>query len=323
MYSQKKQKLYSFISKQDNIRLDVFLHFNLTDISREFIKASIKRASVHVNSKTISKPSYRLKLNDNVCIRLDNVKENKLYPCDIAIEIIYEDSDIVVVNKPAGMLSHPTSSEGSDSLVNALLYKYKKLSDLSGPLRPGIVHRLDKDTSGLIIIAKNNLAHIKLAEQFKNREVLKKYLALVTGRIEHDEGIIRYPISRGKYERKKMKVDFTRGKESQTYFKVLTRLHLFSFVLLYPKTGRTHQLRVHMKYYNHPVVGDAKYGKRCSFIRRQALHAYCINFRHPVRGDNMSFKAELPEDFVGLLTQLGLNNYKEFLEKIDMEVQNV
>ena len=308
MLSSEKNKSVNFRFQEDSGRLDLFLHSKLPGFSREKIKKLIRQGFVSVNSKKVIKPAYKLKHKDSILMAINiNEVEKQLQPQNIPISVIYEDEDIAVVNKPAGLLTHPVSlSKMTPALVNGLLYRFNQLSDINGILKPGIVHRLDKDTSGVLVVAKNNSSHINIAEQFKNRQVLKKYLAVTEGEISEDEGIIERPIARGKHQRTKMKIDDDRGKNARTYFKVLHRLHSHTFVILYPRTGRTHQLRVHMKYYGHPIIGDSKYGKKSAFISRQALHAYYIEFRHPGRETPLCFTAPLPEDFNDLLTKLGI-----------------
>ncbi|MDP8233853.1 MAG: RluA family pseudouridine synthase [Candidatus Saelkia tenebricola] len=319
MFSLEKIKVANFQFQEDGERLDVFLHSKLRDFSRERLKKLIREGRVKVNCKKVVKPGCKLKCNDNVLITIDKV-EQVIIPQDIPITVVYEDRDIAVINKPAGLLTHPVSLNGRPALVNALLYKFNQLSSVGGPLKPGIIHRLDKDTSGLLIIAKNNSTHINISDQFKKRLVLKKYLAVVEGEMIAEEGVIERPIARGKYQRKKMKIDYSKGKDAKTYFKVLKRLHSYTFVLLYPKTGRTHQLRVHMKDYGHSIIGDSKYGRKSTVISRQALHAFWIEFKHPKTKENMRFQAPLPKDFEDLLMHSGIKNYLSILENLNKEV---
>jgi len=314
MFSSEENRAVNFQFQKDSGRLDLFLHSKLPDFSRERIKKLIQQGFAKVNCKNVIKPGYKLKYKDNISMIIDEA-DKSLQPQDIPIPVIYEDEDIAVINKPVGLITHPVSlDKKTPALVNGLLYRFNQLSDINGLLKPGIVHRLDKDTSGLLIVAKNNSAHIDIAGQFKDRQVLKKYLAVTEGEISEDEGIIERPIARGKYQRRKMRIDDDKGKNARTYFKVLHRLHSHTFVILYPQTGRTHQLRVHMEYYGHPIIGDSKYGKKSTLISRQALHAFYIEFRHPRTKDRMHFKAPLPEDFKGLLMKLGIK------EDFNMEV---
>lgn len=322
------QKRKKFNFQGNSQRLDLFLHSQLKDFSRQQIKKLIKSRKIYVNGQTVSKPGLRIKGGDVIEVKMDGiVPQNKIIPQPLPLDIIYEDDDIIVINKPPGILVHPTAIDKTQTLANALIYHFQSLSDIYGPLKPGIVHRLDKETSGILVVAKNNQVHLNLSKQFTNREVVKKYLAVVEGRIETDAGKICQPIARGRLERKKMKVDYSRGRWAETIYKVLARagkqkdmsipsLHSFSFVLLYPKTGRTHQLRVHMKYMGHPIVGDARYNKKSKLIPRQALHAYSLKFKHPVTGQLQEFIAPLPEDFQILLEKIGIKNWRKIISSI-------
>lgn len=300
-------------------RLDLFLHQRIQGLSRQRLKKLIKSGNVRVNSIVVRKPAHKVKEADVVSVLLEEQKE-KILPQPIPLDVIYEDEHLIVINKPPGILVHPTSFDKGGTLVNALVYRFENLSAIAGPLKPGIVHRLDRDTSGVLVVAKDDLTHAQLAQQFKERSVKKIYLAVLEGEVEFDEGLIEEPIARGRLERKKMRIDYSKGRYAQTYYKVLKRLHGYSFVLLYPKTGRTHQLRVHMKYKGYPIVGDAKYGRRSPYIKRQALHAYKIRIRHPRLDKEMEFEAPLPGDFRQLLTRLGFSDYECLLKGIKMEV---
>ncbi len=322
------QKIKKFNFQGNPQRLDLFLHSQLKDFSRQQIKKLIKSGKVCVNWQLVSKPGLRIKRGDVIEVRIDGIiSQDRITPQPLPLDIIYEDNDIIVINKPPGILVHPTAIDKTQTLANALVYYFQNLSDIYGPLKPGIVHRLDKDTSGILVVAKNNYVHLKLSKQFANREVVKKYLAVVEGRIEADAGKVCQPIARGRLQRKKMKVDYSRGRWAETIYKVLARagkqkdvaipgLHSFSFVLLYPKTGRTHQLRVHMKYMGHPIVGDTKYSKKSKLIPRQALHAYSLKFKHPTTGQFQEFTAPLPEDFQILLEKIGIKNWREIISSI-------
>ncbi|MCK4777666.1 MAG: RluA family pseudouridine synthase, partial [Actinomycetia bacterium] len=223
------------------------------------------------------------------------------------IAIIYEDNSIVVVSKPPGMVTHPSYGHYNDTLVNALLFHIKDLSDISGEKRPGIVHRLDKDTSGLIVIAKNNKAHQKLSNDLKNRKIKKNYLALVKGRIKENKGTIKVPIKRSQKDRKRMAVGLKSSKEAVTLFEVLDRFEQFTFVRITLVTGRTHQIRVHFAYIKHPIAGDAVYGGKSAKnikLKRQFLHASRIELEHPETGKAMVFKDNLPHDLNEVLMSL-------------------
>lgn len=316
MHSLKEKKEFKFQVSSPGMRLDVFLHKKLKELARAKVKKLIKEARVKVNNKVVIKPAYKLKAKDLITAIVQIPERLTIPAWDIPVQIIYEDEDIIVVNKPPDMLTHPTSIDRTNTLVNALVYRFNQLSDLAGALKPGIVHRLDKDTSGIILIAKNNYAHSKLAEQFKNRTIEKKYLAVVEGRVGYDEGVINQPIARGHFERKKMRIDYSRGKPAETYFKVLARLHNYTFLVLHPKTGRTHQLRVHMKHYGHPILGDSKYGRKSELIKRQALHAYSMRIKHPRTNEELYFKAGLPDDFKKVLEKIARQNFHQLLNTL-------
>ncbi len=248
------------------------------------------------------KPSYKVKTGEIVEIETpEKPQEIEVLPEDIPIEIIYQDSDIVVVNKPPGMMAHPIPSRVSGTLVNALLHAVRDFQGISGELRPGIVHRLDKDTSGVMVVAKNDFSHLSLSRQFRDRKTRKVYIALARGRIERDEFDVNAPIGRHPVIRVKMTVRAD-GRESYTHFKVLKRFgELATLVLAFPRTGRTHQIRLHLKHVGNPVMGDEVYGKagldRVYGINRQMLHALRLGFFHPRTGRWMDFVAPIPEDF--------------------------
>ena len=320
---------YSFDHQGSNIRLDLLLHTNFKSLSRERIKKAIYQKIILVNNNNSVRPSNIIKKGDKVTILKDILKEHDLEPKDVGISVIYEDRDLAIINKPAGISSHPLNNLGSDTLVNGLLFKFDELSDINGHLKPGIVHRLDKDTSGIMIIAKNNDSHENIAAQFKNRDIIKNYLALVKGSVEYDEGLIDRPIGRSKIKRTIMVIDDSKGKPAQTYFRVIKRVSLkttvksqkfYTFILLFPRTGRTHQLRVHMKHYGHPIIGDSRYGLSSDLISRQALHAYQVKFFHPREKNQISFKAPLAVDFKNLLSKLNIVNYNLILDNILKEV---
>ncbi|AEH50688.1 RluA family pseudouridine synthase [Pseudothermotoga thermarum] len=283
-----------------NQRLDLFLLAKLpVKFSRSYIQKAIKEGKVKVNQK-VQKPSYKVKPGDVIFVEEPAVelKPIAVEPEPIHLDILYEDHDIIVVNKPAGMVVHPIPAHMTGTLVNALLYHCKDLQGIGGELRPGIVHRLDKDTSGVIVVAKNDLAHQSLSKQFKDRKVFKMYFALVQGCVKNDEGEIQLSLARHPVHRIKMTVSET-GRKSITLYKVLKRFKdLATLVVAYPKTGRTHQIRVHMKFIGHPIIGDPLYGKK-SFegIERQMLHAARLGFFHPRTGEYVQFTAPLPEDF--------------------------
>jgi 23S rRNA pseudouridine1911/1915/1917 synthase len=281
-------------------RIDVFLAAEL-DYTRSYIKKLIVDGLVFVNGKTV-KPSYKVKENDEVVLNIPEAEKIDVLPENIPLDILYEDDDIIVINKPQGMVVHPAPGNYSGTLVNALLYHCKNLSGINGILRPGIVHRLDKDTSGVMVVAKNDKAHISLSNQIKERSVFKKYVAIVEGVIKDEEGKIEAPIGRHPVDRKKMAV-IEDGRYALTLYKVLERFKENTLVEAVIKTGRTHQIRVHMAYIGHPIVGDHVYGfKRQKFkLEGQALHSSVLGFMHPTKGVYMEFEAPLPEYFKKLI----------------------
>lgn len=258
--------------------------------------AGESRSCLQGRGKSWVKPHYKIKTGDEIIIRVEEEKQNTLDVQDIPLDIIYEDEDLAVINKPTGLVVHPGAGNYQNTLVNALLYRFKTLSDIN-PHRPGIVHRLDKDTSGLIVIAKNNFAHLKLAEQFAEHSIKRQYVALVKGRVEFDEDIIEIPIGRHPFKRKDMAVGFgEKSKYAKTHYRTLKRTDNFSMLELRPFTGRTHQLRVHLAFLGHPILGDTKYGKNNEFSRL-ALHAQYIGFVQPRTGKFMEFESEIPVEF--------------------------
>jgi len=282
------------------VRLDVFLTNNLADVpSRSFVKRLIETNGVFVNGEVV-KVHHKVLKGDEIKVDF-SVPEDELEHIEaenIPLNIFYEDEHLLVVNKPVGMLVHPARGCATGTLVNALLYHYKTLSDVNTNLRPGIVHRLDQATSGLLLVAKNNIAHTKLAKQFKKHKVFKQYVALVEGLIEFDEGKIDVPLGRHPLHREKKSVQFDdSAKESLTYYKVLKRSKGVTLVALFPKTGRMHQLRVHMSYLGHPILGDEKYGKKNNFFRL-ALHAKAIGFTHPETKQFVKFSTPTPSEFL-------------------------
>ncbi len=302
-------------------RLDIFLTQVLTEApSRNFVKKLLDGGCVRVNRHQI-KSHHKVREGDQVEVEFaeDLLTPQQIDPEDIPLDIFYEDSCLLVINKPAGMLVHPAQGCYSGTLVNALLFHCRQLSDINGStifltgvstrpdssqgsvnpaLRPGIVHRLDRETSGLLVAAKDNTTHVCLARQFQKHEVRKHYLALVEGEIEFDEGIIDAPLSRHIYQRDKVGVQYTdEAREAVTYYRVVKRLQGVTLVDLFPKTGRTHQLRVHMSHIRHPILGDDKYGKKSNFPRL-ALHARALGFRHPETGGYIEFSCPAPHEFL-------------------------
>ena len=293
---------------EENIgkRIDSFIPMVQKDISRSMVQKLIEQKNIKVNGKE-TKHSYKLKLNDEIEIFVPEAKEIDLKAQDIPLSVIYEDSDIIVINKPKGMVVHPANGNPDGTLVNAVMNLCKdSLSGIGGEIRPGIVHRLDKDTSGAIIVAKNDKAHIALSEQLKNHEVKKTYLALVRGIITENEATINMPIARSKKDRKKMDVD-KNGKEAITHFKVLGRYkNKYTLLQINLETGRTHQIRVHLSHIGYPIIGDEVYsnGKNEWNVSGQCLHAWKLEFIHPITGKKISLEAEIPEYLKNIIKEL-------------------
>lgn len=291
-------------------RIDSFIPMVQEDISRSMVQKLIEQKNIKVNGKE-TKHSYKLKLNDEIEIFVPEAKEINLKAQDIPLNVIYEDNDIIVINKPKGMVVHPANGNPDGTLVNAVMNKCKdSLSGIGGEIRPGIVHRLDKDTSGAIIVAKNDKAHIALSEQLKNHEVKKTYLALVRGIIKENEATINMPIARSKKDRKKMDVDKD-GKEAITHFKVLGRYkNKYTLLQINLETGRTHQIRVHLSHIGYPIIGDEVYsnGKNEWNVSGQCLHAWKLEFIHPITGEKISLEAEIPEYLKNIIKELEEEN---------------
>ncbi len=277
-------------------RIDSFLS-GKTEFTRTRIQQLIKDKNITVNGKA-TKSSYKIEENDEIVIEVPEAETTEIKPENIKIDIVYEDSDIAVINKQAGLVVHPAHGHYSGTLVNAILYHIKDLSGINGEIRPGIVHRLDKDTSGLIIIAKNDKVHTALTEMFQEKKIRKTYLAILKGKLNKTEGKVVTQIGRDKNDRKKMTVidDITKGKNAITNYKVVSQNNLFTLVKVNIETGRTHQIRVHMRHLGYPILGDSVYGRKDN-EKRQMLHAYKLEFLHPVTGHQMEFIGEIPEDF--------------------------
>ena len=298
----------SFVVKkeEENNRIDCYLA-KKKDLSRVAIQRLIGEEKILVKGKN-TKPSYKVQENDEITIEEEKPKEIELKAQDIPIEVIYEDDDMIVVNKPKGMVVHPANGNPDGTLVNAIMAICRdSLSGIGGEIRPGIVHRIDKDTSGILMVAKNDKAHIALSEQIKNHEVKKTYIALVRGIVKENEATIKMPIGRSTKDRKKMAVT-QNGKEAITHFKVLQRYPKHNCTLLEVKieTGRTHQIRVHLSQIGYPIIGDTTYsnGKNEWGIQGQCLHAKNLQFKHPTTGKEMFLEAELPEYFQEILEEL-------------------
>lgn len=299
---------YKIKKEEQGIRLDKIISELEKEISRTTIQRMIEEGNILVNGNKV-KTSYKVIEEDLITIEKEELKESKLVPQDIPLNIVYEDEDILIINKEKGMVVHPGAGNPDGTLANAVMAKCKdSLSGIGGEIRPGVVHRIDKDTSGLVIIAKNDKAHINISEQIKNREVGKTYLALVRGNIKENEAVINMPIGRSSKDRKKMAVD-KKGKEALTEFRVLQRYNGFTYVEVNIKTGRTHQIRVHMAEIGYPIVGDEVYsnGRNPFDIKGQMLHAARLEFIHPTTNKKVVFEAALPEYFENILKELEEN----------------
>ncbi|WP_078576172.1 RluA family pseudouridine synthase [Salipaludibacillus agaradhaerens] len=297
---------HTFISEEKSTRLDKWLT-NQTEWSRSLIQQWIQDGHVAVNGEP-AKSNYKIQLNDEVVVVEPEVKELEVKAEALDLDIIYEDKDVLVVNKPRGMVVHPAPGHASGTLVNGLMAHCQDLSGINGVLRPGIVHRIDKDTSGLLMVAKNDLAHESLVEQLKNKTTKRRYEALVSGVIPHDKGTIDAPIGRDPEDRQRMTVTDMHAREAVTHFQVIERFANYTHVACELETGRTHQIRTHMKYIGYPIVGDPKYGSRKKHdfpINGQALHAELLGFIHPRTGEEMLFHAPLPDDLKNCLNQAG------------------
>ena len=287
-------------------RLDVFCATEFQDkiSSRSYVQKLIETGNISVNGKE-SKTNYKVKTGDKITFIQPKAQEVAILPEDIPIDIVYEDSDLLVINKKRGMVVHPAPGNYSGTLVNALLYHCKDLSDINGMIRPGIVHRIDKDTTGLLVVAKNNASHIFLSEQLKNHDIKREYIAVAEGVIKENSGTINLPIGRHPVDRKKMAVRSENSREAITHFNVIERLQGHTLVVCNLETGRTHQIRVHLSHIGFPIVGDPLYGFRDTHgITGQALHARKLTFTHPSTKEVVSFEAEPPADFSELVRGL-------------------
>lgn len=288
-------------------RIDKVLSKSNDEWSRSQVQIWIKDGLVKVNDKII-KTNYKCHVNDNIVVTIPDPEPLDVVPEEMNLDIYYEDQDVLVVNKPKGMVVHPAPGHLNGTLVNGLMAHCKDLSGINGVLRPGIVHRIDKDTSGLLMVAKNDMAHESLVQQLVDKTVTRRYKAIVHGTIQHDHGTVNAPIGRDKVDRQSMTVTNVSSKEAVTHFHVLERFENFTFVECQLETGRTHQIRVHMKYIGYPLVGDPKYGpKKTLPINGQALHAGVLGFEHPRTKEYMEFEAPLPKEFEQVLQDIKNN----------------
>jgi 23S rRNA pseudouridine1911/1915/1917 synthase len=286
------------------LRLDLALGEKIEE-SRNYIQTLIAEERVLVNGQ-LKKASYRVREEDCIEINLPEPKALKIEPEDIPLDIVYEDRDLLLVNKPQGMVVHPAPGSLRGTLVNALLHHSPHLSRINGDIRPGIVHRIDKDTSGLLLVAKNDETHLKLTEQFKEQKVKRSYRAIIHGVLSEPSGTIKAPIGRDPKDRKKMAVVFKNGKEAITHYYILKRYPRFTEIKAVLETGRTHQIRVHMAYIKHPLLGDPLYGPRKNLfnLKGQVLHAQTLAFKHPRTGEEMEFSTEVPSWYSEVIAKI-------------------
>lgn len=300
-----KEVIDLIVEEDEGVRLDKYLSLTLPEYTRSFLQKQIEDENVTVNNKVVA-TKYKVKIGDMICIKIPEPVDVDIIAEDIPIEIMYEDEDVIIVNKPQNMVVHPAPGNYTGTLVNALLYHCKdNLSGINGEIRPGIVHRIDKDTSGILMIAKNDHAHLVLSELLKDHSITRKYHAIVQGTFKEDEGTVEAPIARSSQDRKKMAV-VQGGRYAKTDYKVLERFKNYTYVELTLYTGRTHQIRVHMKHIGHPLLGDMVYGtqKQLFGLDKQMLHAKVLGFQHPSKGEYVEFNSEIPPYFKDTLDRL-------------------
>ena len=295
-------KACNFIADKPGVRLDKYVCDKFAELSRTRIQKLIASGYITVNEH-VAKAGLRLNAGDRLRVILPPTPPSQLVPEAIPLSIIYEDDDLLVIDKPAGLTVHPAPGHPAHTLVNAILSRFPHLAALSDSLRPGIVHRLDRDTSGVMVVAKNSLAQADLAEQFKTRSVAKAYLVLVKGRLTPENGVIEAPIGRDPRHRKKMAI-VAKGREARTEYRVVRYIGDYTLLEVMPETGRTHQIRVHFSAIGYPVVGDKAYGVKSAYLLRQFLHASRLGFKLPSTGEYMEFKSELPPDLVQALKDI-------------------
>lgn len=297
---------YCVSEEECGLRIDRYLAEKNADLSRSYIQKLLKNQEISVNGIQV-KANYKVQQEDQILLTVPELTEPDILPEDIPLDILYEDEDLMVVNKPKGMVVHPSAGHLSGTLVNAILYHCQgHLSGINGVMRPGIVHRIDMDTTGAILVCKNDFAHKDLAEQLKEHTIKRRYRAIVSGNLKEDTGRIEGPIGRHPIDRKKMAINYKNGKDAVTHYQVLERFGNATYVECRLETGRTHQIRVHMASKGHPLLGDQVYGSARNpyHLQGQALHAMILGFVHPRTGEYMEFEAPLPEYFVKLLEKL-------------------
>jgi 23S rRNA pseudouridine1911/1915/1917 synthase len=294
--------------EEAGVRIDRYLSDQCQDISRSYLQKLLKEQSVLVEEKPV-KSNYKVNAGDRISLTLPEIREPEIMPEEIPLDIVYEDKDIILINKPKGMVVHPAAGHYSGTLVNGLMsHCCSELSGINGVMRPGIVHRIDMDTTGVLIVCKNDMAHNSISEQLKEHSITRKYAAIAHGVIKDDEGTINAPIGRHPIDRKKMSINEKNGREAVTHYRVLERFRQFTYIECQLETGRTHQIRVHMASIGHPLLGDSVYGPaKCPFrLTGQTLHAGVLGIIHPRTGEYMEFTAPLPDYFEELLRKLRL-----------------
>ena len=301
-------QVYEFLAGEESkdLRLDVFLKQNIEEISRTYIQKLIKDGYANVNG-TVPKTNYKVNSGDKVCLNVPETEEPDIVAQEMPLDIVYEDDDVILINKPKGMVVHPAAGHYTGTLVNGLMHHCKdNLSGINGVLRPGIVHRIDMDTTGILIVCKNDVAHQKISEQLKEHSITRRYRALVYGVIKEDEGVVNAPIGRHPIDRKKMAINPKNGKNAITHYRVLERFREYTYIECELETGRTHQIRVHMASLHHPLVGDQVYGpeKNPFHLQGQCLHAMVLGFVHPRTHEYMEFCTDFPQYFSELLKKL-------------------
>ena len=297
------------IETENGERIDKYLSNEMSGFSRSYIQKLMKDGHVYVNGKAV-KANYKLAYDDMITVEIPDLVEPDIVPENIPLDILYEDDDILIVNKPKGMVVHPAAGHYSGTLVNALMYHCgESLSGINGVMRPGIVHRIDMDTTGSLLVCKNDQAHQKLEEQLKVHSIKRVYHAIVCGNLKEDSGTIDAPIGRHPVDRKKMSINYQNGREAVTHYQVLERFGDYTYISCRLETGRTHQIRVHMASIRHPLLGDNVYGpQKCPFkLQGQTLHAKILGITHPTTGEYMEFDAPLPEYFEDLLGRMRQN----------------
>lgn len=301
------ETIHFTVSAEDNgLRIDKYLSDHMEEMSRSYLQKLLKSEDVLVNEKII-KANYKVAAGDIISISVPEPEEVNIQPEDLPLEILYEDEDLIVVNKPKGMVVHPSAGHFSHTLVNALMFHCRdELSGINGVMRPGIVHRIDRNTTGSLLVCKNDFTHNHIAEQLKEHSITRKYRAIVHGVLKEDDGIVDAPIGRHQTDRKKMAVNYKNGKAAVTHYHVLERFSNYTYIECQLETGRTHQIRVHMKSIGHPILGDDIYGPaKCPYhLEGQTLHAMILGFIHPRKNSYMELSAPLPEYFINLLKKL-------------------